>query len=365
VRLPIAPGEEDPLPRITVELLSRSQLAEIIQRPSLDLYREDRRRWPMEDIVQRMRNDIRIRRTNDSPDAIAVEFAYPDREKAKAATAALVNELWRKTADYSRYRAALWRHAWPDDPPPPEFAVSLVSPPTLPDAPLSSNRARYAAIGAAAGLGIALLLRRPARNLRLAGFAVAGAVAVAVVSFAIRDRFTSTALLRLTPAEAPKRLWNTLAPAPLDQQFQRLAAEVLAPESLEKIIANPQLRLYPKEQDRAARLRDSVRFAPAGQDAVAVSFTYTDRYKAQGAVRELINVMVDRWIAGHRSRADEIGVLKYAAERRLVPNLEIVDPATLPEAPVFPNRLAIASLGLPIGLVAGVFVLRRRSAQPA
>src|ERR1035441_9634067 len=38
------------------EILSRGQLAELIQQPSLDLYHKERLRYPMEDIVQDMRN---------------------------------------------------------------------------------------------------------------------------------------------------------------------------------------------------------------------------------------------------------------------------------------------------------------------
>src|ERR1039457_5326320 len=49
------------LQQMQQEILSRSSLTELIQRPSLDLYRKERQRYPMEDIVQDMRNKaIRI-----------------------------------------------------------------------------------------------------------------------------------------------------------------------------------------------------------------------------------------------------------------------------------------------------------------
>ena len=44
------------LQQMQQEILSRGSLAELIQRPSLDLYRKERARYPMEDVIQDMRN---------------------------------------------------------------------------------------------------------------------------------------------------------------------------------------------------------------------------------------------------------------------------------------------------------------------
>src|SRR5207302_1945488 len=47
--------------QLETEILSRSTLQEIIQRPSLDLYKKERAKYPMEDVVQTMRSrDIHI-----------------------------------------------------------------------------------------------------------------------------------------------------------------------------------------------------------------------------------------------------------------------------------------------------------------
>ena len=43
------------------EILSRSSLSELIQRPALDLYKKDRARKPMEDVVEEMRKAIKHR----------------------------------------------------------------------------------------------------------------------------------------------------------------------------------------------------------------------------------------------------------------------------------------------------------------
>ena len=46
----------DRLQQMQTDILSRTSLAEIIQKPSLDLYKKERNKLPMEDIVQDMRN---------------------------------------------------------------------------------------------------------------------------------------------------------------------------------------------------------------------------------------------------------------------------------------------------------------------
>jgi protein tyrosine kinase modulator len=83
------------------EILSRNSLAELIQRPSLDLYRKERQRYPLEDIIQDMRNRaIRIQAVEVSAggggrvaSAFTISFAYPDRFKAQAVVRELVTKF--------------------------------------------------------------------------------------------------------------------------------------------------------------------------------------------------------------------------------------------------------------------------------
>src|SRR4030081_128441 len=42
------------------EILSRTSLAELIQRPSLDLYKKERAKMPIDDVIQEMRKAIDI-----------------------------------------------------------------------------------------------------------------------------------------------------------------------------------------------------------------------------------------------------------------------------------------------------------------
>ena len=79
------------------EILSRSSLSELIQRPSLDLYRKERQRYPMEDIVQDMRNKYIKLQTVDigrgGASSFIISFAYPDRFKAQAVVRELVTKF--------------------------------------------------------------------------------------------------------------------------------------------------------------------------------------------------------------------------------------------------------------------------------
>ena len=77
------------------EVLSRTSLAALIQRPSMRLYPGERYRMPMEDIVEQMRTrDIRVRRSGDT---LTISFEYPDRQKLGRWHRRSRNGWWRVT----------------------------------------------------------------------------------------------------------------------------------------------------------------------------------------------------------------------------------------------------------------------------
>jgi succinoglycan biosynthesis transport protein ExoP len=85
------------LQQMQQEILSRSSLTELIQRPSLDLYRKERQRYPMEDVVTDMRTKYIRLQTVDigrgGASAFTISFAYPDRFKAQAVVRELVTKF--------------------------------------------------------------------------------------------------------------------------------------------------------------------------------------------------------------------------------------------------------------------------------
>jgi protein tyrosine kinase modulator len=104
------------LQQMETEILSRTSLAEIIQKPSLNLYARERQGLPMEDIVQQMRNkDIHIAplanaggggRSNLSS-AFTIQFAYPDRYKAQAVVRELVTKFTEQNVRFQQNQATI------------------------------------------------------------------------------------------------------------------------------------------------------------------------------------------------------------------------------------------------------------------
>ena len=94
--------------------------------------------------------------------------------------------------------------------------------------------------------------------------------------------------------------------------------------------------------DAARKMRDSIRVqkVQAGlfADAFMISFRYPDRFQAQQATRDL----VARFTGAPQSTT------------------EILDPASDPSAPAFPNRALIALLGTIAGILLGLAASRFR-----
>jgi hypothetical protein len=80
-------------------VLSRDSLAEIIQRPELQLYAPERRRHSLDEVIQRMRErDLRVTPLRDSPlggrpTAFRISFEYSDAAKAYSSVQEIVARL--------------------------------------------------------------------------------------------------------------------------------------------------------------------------------------------------------------------------------------------------------------------------------
>jgi hypothetical protein len=132
--------------QITAEAFSRRSLASIIQRPDLDLYKKDRIRKPLEDVIEQMKNDVKINVFNNNSSAtnFVVSFAYSDPVIAQRTVAALIARLIDtnqalaiqalKTAD----RKMITR-------------LDLLDPASLPHNPAAPNRWLISFIGLGAG----------------------------------------------------------------------------------------------------------------------------------------------------------------------------------------------------------------------
>lgn len=248
-------------------ILSRSSLANIMQMPSLDLYPAEVKRLPTEDVIQKMRRNIRIQAQSSAeggPIAFSISFSCPDQMKAQAAVRALATKFTEENSNRDRNRATLYRdfwqdwsiayHAKPAPPPPVGDTVSVLDPPSPPKQSAGPDRVVFLAWGLGAGLLVGLLaalaMRRP-RGVWHLGFAAAGCVLAGPASFLMPDRYTSTAIMMLTPAQLTEDpLVSPPAVTPAAEILRQLEPQVLSPQNLSRVIEDPRLNLYPAERAR-------------------------------------------------------------------------------------------------------------------
>jgi hypothetical protein len=309
---------------ITEDLFSRSSLAELIQRPSLDLYRSQRAREPMVDVIEEMRRDLRIRQTQAAGSGViepakqwVIEFDYPNRYKARAVVRDMTARL--ESAENRR----------PDGP------VMLL------ETVVGPNRLQIAGWGLLIGIFAAALAgivsNHPRRwTLGMAGFGAAGLALAGAVSYAIPSTYVSSALVRARPGFA------------LDREA---AAGPLLADLVRKH------DLYGRDTRAAEQLRRNLaiaRVSPTGarEASYTITFAHTDREKAQAVVRDAIQAL-NRW--------DRLLPVPNAPDSIPRLNAQVIDPAFLPDLPSSPNRALVALIGLLTGLAMGWIALRRQA----
>jgi len=142
-------GTLDRLARMEREVLSRTSLAALMERPALDLYAEDRKRIPLEDVVENMRKALRINLL-EGPNWRATTFEiscmYPDRFKARAVVREVVAKFVEQINTTQRIQA-----------PPAAVTLQLLDPANLPKQPIFPNRVVMVAVGLVGGVVLGLL----------------------------------------------------------------------------------------------------------------------------------------------------------------------------------------------------------------
>ena len=374
------------LRQLTEDILSRDSLAELVQRPSLDLYPMGRRWRPMEDIVDDMRRrDLRIAPTSlagfSRPGHLTsfqISFEYVDPYKAQA----VVREL---TTRFTEGIVAIERDLQRDKMPG-SLKLEVADPATLPGSPVSPNRPAITAIGLLAGIVLGSFRtwryrtgarRQPAAPGPRPSYwkyaltaAALGAIAAALASFAFPNRYVSTAVLRLV-SNNPRSAANAAS----GEHMQEILRPVLSRDSLAEIIQRPELQLYAPERRRHSldeaiqRMRDRdlrvtpLRDSPLGgrPTAFRISFEYPDAAKAHSSVQEI----VAKFMEGAMPEQFVTFASTAASPRKPSPAyLEVLDTASMPERPVSPNRAAIGAAGCLAGLLMGLAIARLRRGAP-
>ena len=307
LRMPSGDQEEsrEALNKAEQNILSRHSLSSLIQR--FDLYRGDRARDPLEEIVERMRNreiQIRLIQPAGAPQdagAFSIAFASDSPKTAQAVTSELTAEFVTAMKSSS--------------------PLEVLDPASLPERAFTPNRTAWIGSGLVFGTTGALIvlgIRRWPR-IPLAGLAVA--LLVWPATYLIPSQFRSMAVLRSKTVDAGE-----------------VAGTVLNDHAFLQNLAT-QFQLFPGAKDPVQQMRQSIKVQAlqGGQGkACLVTFDYSDRYKSQIVLREIV------------ARAGAV---------------EVLDPPSLAEKPFTPNRVGIVACALLVGFAMGAIsrILLRRS----
>jgi capsular polysaccharide biosynthesis protein len=309
------------------QALSRGSLSEILQRPGLNLYREERRTMPLEDVIAKMRHDITVRseRVQDGRFTVSVAFQHTDPELAQKTADALMERLRNELAAKA------------------PVTIQAAGPA---HASLEGKRGKLVAMGMLGGLAAGMMLgfgwsvvqNRERWSLRwVGGFAAAGTAVGLVVAFLIPNQYISSAVLRARGSGDPAVL------------MQRVMSE----ESLSRIIRDE--GLYKGELEKASmadvvrrmkakRLR--VQMVDAPVTAYVISFQDGDPVMAQRGTRALVAA----WMRANVETGSSV--------------IEVLDPASFPGSPSYPNRGLMVAMGLVVGLVGGLVMARFGKSRP-
>ena len=153
----------------------------------------------------------------------------------------------------------------------------------------------------------------------IVGPTFAGLVISVVVGFWWPDTFVSRATMRITPQQVPQSLVPSNISTQLSQRLTAMQQEVQSRTSLTELILRPSLNLYPKERQRATmedaldKMRKAIKITllessgpqQAGlASAFEISFSYSDKYKAQAVVSNLVTKFIEQEVNVQRSQSN-------------------------------------------------------------
>ena len=301
-------------------VFSRTSLSNFIQSPKLDLYKSDRARKPLEDVIRDMKaNDLKI--TSGSAGSYRLEYRGESPEQAQAAVSLLVTRLFDEQINRQRSLSFLARDFEHDTgqtmqvPAGIRLRLDAGDGPSLHTAPIYPNRPVIALIGLIVGLLAAPVFA----SIRKAPRAWLGA---------------ASGLLLCTGLTA-------FLPLPYESEAQLVFDSPATLRTLMKD-APPEIVLIADNQGTGLTVR-------ARQ---------ADRFLAQQTVHNAISRLVEE---SARMRPNQ----NLAARMLAGPWAEVLDPPSLPIYPlgdVWRDRIALASFILAL-LSAAILYYERRHAK--
>ena len=323
--------------RLQREVLSRTSLSNLVQQPELDLYRSERRRKPLEDVIEQMKKeDLGIRMLAPKPGStetvLALTYFGPDPARTRLLVEKLVRRLVDDHQNTQRMTAVgLAEHTITDAEA--KMAglgsrIDVLDPPSLDKNPVYPNRMMMLFTGVVAGIGGFFVFAGMRRFWKRMAAGVVGALIAWVLVF-------------------------SYLPQPF---YSRSLMQADSPETLRTIVGNQELLAgFRDEALRGARSPDlnpeQIRIETgADSRALGIVVRNNDRFVAQRGNQAMISAIADnlarRRLAAGRARGG-------------TPRLEVVDPPSLPVSPSPPGFI----LSLPQWLVLGGALLGSMAAS--
>jgi uncharacterized protein involved in exopolysaccharide biosynthesis len=415
----------DRLQQLQTEIMSRTSLAEIIQKPSLDLYKRERNRLPMEDIVQDMKNRyIKISPITDASgarrysSAFAISFAYVDRYKAQAVVRELVTKFTETNVTVQRNQASLTTNFLKDELKnakekmdkldediikfkqanmgrlPEQASANMQAQQTYSMQLMSLNQAINRAMQDKMLLESDLKNYKNQQNAAAANLTetIAGSTVYAPTSAAPQNprliQLNGQIQAARADLSAKKQLWGANHPdiALLESSIQ---AQEKERDDLEKrelaqqttsagpVTTAPRIQVNPAVQQhldglKAAEESTRSRLTAKEMEVADMNKQRVDLEKLIGSYQarlEAAPLNEQQYNAMNREfnlakaeyeemvkRHDWSETAQSLEEHKAGENLEVLDPATLPEQPSEPNRLAWAGIGTAAGLGLGILL---------
>ncbi len=408
------------------EILSRTSLQELIQRPSLDLYKRERQRLPLEDIIQDMRNKyikIQMMETPSSggerrfASAFLIQFSYTDRYKAQAVVRELVTKFTEQNVTVQRNQANLTTSFLADELKTSKEGLDRLDaeilkfkganqgslPEQLPaniqalqglrmefnqiseaisrdnqekmfqESTLQSlkNQTSFISSNLEDTVGGQTTAVKNERLIRLNQAIQDGKSNLAGLKQSFTEDYPDIKTLQarldalekerdeLEKQEIEQAATGTAEPTPrkaTNPQMQKSLQDVQAQTSA------TQVRIQATTMDVEERTRqraDVEKRINSIQSRIDMSPPLEQRYagllRDYDLAKQNYSEMVKRQEASNTAQNLE--------EHKAGQNLEVLDPANLPEAPSEPNRLAIAGVGTLLGLVAGILLAGGREVK--
>jgi polysaccharide chain length determinant protein (PEP-CTERM system associated) len=396
------------------EIMSRISLQELIQRPALNLYPKERNRKPMEDVIEEMRKSLKIvlleSSTPNQPaprfaSAFQITFAYPDKYKAQAVVRELVTKFIEQNVNVLRTQANMTTSFLTDelraakenldrlDAEMTQFKIANAG--RLPEEEQSNLQALNTLEMQYSGMNDAIsrisqekmMLETQLENQKQASTFVASNLDQAAGRQAVRNERlielnrvileaetqlsalresykeqhpdirrlnASLSVLKKERDSIEKEETDAVAKAPKpDRAPNPQVAQQL--ENIKANIASTSAQIQTRNMEMEEKVRRQKELQTeinAYRSRVEAMPVNEQRYSALLRDYSLAKADYDE-----KSKKKEMSeTATNLEERKAGENLEVLDPASLPEQPSEPNRLFMAGIGTGLGLFLGILL---------